>query len=104
MLPKIFTKNLWKFRETAYNGLVKQGFIYNYDVSLPLSHYYDVVDIMKKKLGKNVKSVCGLGHVGDGILAFNFQNLHVFISYNSNPNNAVISIFYIFFSIQVIYI
>lgn len=64
-------QNLWKFRETIPVGLVKQGYLYKYDVSLPLSHYYQVVPAMRQLLGPDVKTVCGYGHVGDGNLHFN---------------------------------
>lgn len=42
------------------------GHCYKYDVSLPMSKYYDVVDYMRASLSGRASRICGYGHVGDG--------------------------------------
>lgn len=41
-----------------------------YDVSLPLERYYEVVELLKERLMGKALIVIGYGHIGDG-------NLHV---------------------------
>lgn len=69
-------KEMWKFRESIPESCSKQGAVYKYDISLPISNLYDIVPIMRERLkGRNVQ-VIGYGHVGDG-------NLHLNISAES---------------------
>ncbi|ESO06630.1 hypothetical protein HELRODRAFT_64272 [Helobdella robusta] len=69
-LSKIST--LWKLRESITLGLLEDGFCYKYDVSLPLSSFYDIVTLMEDKLKElPYLKVCGYGHVADGNLHFN---------------------------------
>jgi D-2-hydroxyglutarate dehydrogenase len=42
------------------------GYCYKYDVSLPLSKFYNLVEDMRDRLGDKVTRVVGYGHVGDG--------------------------------------
>lgn len=49
------------------------GYAYKYDISLPLSHFYDIVTATRQRLGDLAKRVCGYGHVGD-------SNLHLNVS------------------------
>lgn len=39
-------------------------FMYAFDVSLPQSHYYELVPILREKLGDKVLKVSGFGHIG----------------------------------------
>jgi len=65
---------LWEFRERIQEATQVDGHSYIYDVSMPLEHYYDLVEVMKERLsGKPVKAICGLGHIGD-------CNLHIIIT------------------------
>jgi len=59
-------------RESIAEALQKAGAVYKYDISLPLSHFYSVVEIMRQRLQGKAR-VMGYGHVGDG-------NLHLNIS------------------------
>jgi len=63
---------IWKLRETITEALQKEGAVYKYDLSLPLSHFYKLVEVMQQRLAGKAKAV-GYGHVGDG-------NLHLNIS------------------------
>ncbi|XP_022816556.1 D-2-hydroxyglutarate dehydrogenase, mitochondrial-like [Spodoptera litura] len=65
-------QTIWNLRESiAAAGLVG-GYVLTYDVSIPLKNYYDLVPILKKRLGDKATKVFGFGHVGDG-------NIHIFV-------------------------
>ena len=60
------TANFWKLRETAPLSLMKDGYVYKNDVSLPLKHFYEITEILRERLaGKALRVMC-YGHVGDG--------------------------------------
>lgn len=63
---------LKSYRERIAEGLLKDGYCYKYDVSLPLNVYYELVQVMRERL-KDTKCVriCGYGHLGDSNLHFN---------------------------------
>lgn len=65
--------HLWKIRESISTALIKEGYVFKYDISLPLSHFYDIVPVMRERLGDLAHRTCGYGHVGD-------SNLHLNIS------------------------
>lgn len=68
---------LKSYRESISEGLRLDGCSYKYDVSLPLNVYYEVVNVMRKRLSSslsssnNVVRICGYGHMGDGNMHFN---------------------------------
>lgn len=67
--------NLWQLRERIPESVVRFGCMYTYDISLPLSHFYEVVHDTRKRLkqhGFGNLPVFGCGHIGDG-------NLHILI-------------------------
>jgi FAD/FMN-containing dehydrogenase len=67
-------KDLWKLREGISESLLHDGYVYKYDVSIPLRNYYELVTVMRDHLtskGVKIKSVAGFGHLGDSNLHFN---------------------------------
>lgn len=64
---------IWQLRETISTALIKEGYVFKYDISLPLSHFYDIVPAMRDRVGDLAYRVCGYGHVGD-------SNLHLNVS------------------------
>lgn len=69
--------SLWELRETITEAAGKTGKVFKYDVSLPVSSMYSVVERTREHLGElglykgegkegKVKSVIGFGHFGDG--------------------------------------
>uniref|UniRef100_A0A7E4V8E2 D-2-hydroxyglutarate dehydrogenase, mitochondrial n=1 Tax=Panagrellus redivivus TaxID=6233 RepID=A0A7E4V8E2_PANRE len=56
----------WKLREMATLSLLKDGFIYKNDISLPLEHFYKITEVLRERLGEDVIRVICYGHVGDG--------------------------------------
>lgn len=72
-------QSLWGLRESIPEACSKAGAVYKYDVSMPQSVLYQLVEDMREHmsskgaLGTTVTNVIGYGHVGDG-------NLHLNIS------------------------
>lgn len=64
---------IWKLRESIPTALIKDGYVFKYDISLPLSHFYEIVPVMRERVGDLATRVCGYGHVGD-------SNLHLNVS------------------------
>ncbi|XP_061492621.1 D-2-hydroxyglutarate dehydrogenase, mitochondrial isoform X2 [Rhineura floridana] len=64
-------KALWALRERITEALTYDGFVYKYDISLPVEKLYDLVTDMRARLGRNAKNVVGYGHLGDGNLHLN---------------------------------
>ncbi|EGV64601.1 D-lactate ferricytochrome c oxidoreductase [Yamadazyma tenuis] len=75
-------KSLWSWRESLPEASNSAGGVYKYDVSLPLSDLYGLVDAAGEKLAeaglvdmddesKPVVGAVGYGHVGDGNLHLN---------------------------------
>lgn len=67
--------SLWALREGVPEALGKEGKVYKYDISVPLSSFKDVVDGTREHLRSKgllgehaVKHVVGYGHCGDGAI------------------------------------
>ncbi|XP_051638400.1 D-2-hydroxyglutarate dehydrogenase, mitochondrial isoform X1 [Manacus candei] len=57
-------KTLWSLRERITEALTHEGYVYKYDISLPVGRLYDLVTDMRARLGHSAKSVVGYGHLG----------------------------------------
>ena len=64
--------NMWTLRESLGSALVRQGYVYKYDLSLPYDKFYKIVEDLRKKLPPSSASVYGYGHLGDGLLLILF--------------------------------
>jgi len=65
-------KDIWQLRERIAEALLKDGYCFKYDISLPLSVFYDSVTVMQERLaGLGVTRCVGYGHVGDGNMHLN---------------------------------
>lgn len=64
------TADMWAVREGITESCAKEGTVYKYDISLPMSKMYRIVEIIKEKFGSAVNPI-GFGHVGDGNLHLN---------------------------------
>ncbi|XP_063410334.1 D-2-hydroxyglutarate dehydrogenase, mitochondrial-like [Mytilus trossulus] len=62
---------IWSVRERIAEGLMHDGYCYKYDVSIPLSHYYGLVEAVRERTQGNTTRVIGYGHVGDSNLHLN---------------------------------
>lgn len=72
---------LWAIRERCAEALLLDGYCYKYDVSLNFQNYYELVEVMRKRL-KDFKiiRVSGYGHIAD-------SNLHLTITTNEYDKN-----------------
>jgi len=62
---------IWQLRERIAEALLVDGYCYKYDISLPLSVFYDSVTVMRERLGGAATRVVGYGHIGDGNMHLN---------------------------------
>jgi len=63
---------IWKIRESVAEALLHDGpGCYKYDISLPVPHMYNIVNIMREKFGNEATRIVGYGHFGDGNLHLN---------------------------------
>ena len=65
---------IWQLRERIAEALLRDGYCYKYDISLPLSVFYDSITVMKERLGSEVTRVVGYGHIGDGNMHLNITS------------------------------
>jgi D-2-hydroxyglutarate dehydrogenase len=98
--------SIWSLRERIAESLVKEGYNYKYDISLPINRMYELaIDLRKRvqnsKSSNIVKSCVAYGHMGDGNLHLNltsdkyseelFNLLEPFIFEWTRENNGSIS-------------
>ncbi len=67
---------LWTLREGVSDAMTSRGFVYKYDVSLPPSSLYDLVEKTTERLKHLDVDVAGYGHVGDANLHLNVCDTH----------------------------
>ncbi|CAH4019647.1 D-2-hydroxyglutarate dehydrogenase, mitochondrial isoform X1 [Pieris brassicae] len=66
-------KNIWNIRESIPGAGLLDGYVFKYDISIPLKNYYDIVLLLRKRMGNKITRVYGYGHIGDG-------NIHINVS------------------------
>lgn len=77
---------LWELRESLPEAIVKAGTggTLKYDFSLPLSSFYEIVELARQKVaGIDGVEIVGWGHIGDG-------NLHLNIALTSPSTAAAV--------------
>ena len=47
------------------------GYVFKYDLSIPIRKFYSLVDVMKDRVGKNATRISGYGHIGDSNIHLN---------------------------------
>ncbi|XP_037068116.1 D-2-hydroxyglutarate dehydrogenase, mitochondrial-like [Pollicipes pollicipes] len=66
---------MWTLRESIPDALLRDGYAWLYDVSLPHHMFYESVEDMRRHLSgfsaDQVTRVCGFGHLGDGNIHLN---------------------------------
>lgn len=67
----MLTQKIWELREKISAGILHDGHVFKYDLSLPLSHFYDIVPATRERMGDAARRVCGYGHIGDANLHLN---------------------------------
>ncbi|KAI4492772.1 hypothetical protein M0804_002563 [Polistes exclamans] len=67
-------KNIWALRERISEGVLREGYVFKYDVSLPLPYFYKIVEVLRERLrDPRIIRISGYGHIGDG-------NIHIQVS------------------------
>eukprot|EP00359_Climacostomum_virens_P002183 CAMPEP_0204901278 /NCGR_PEP_ID=MMETSP1397-20131031/2988_1 /ASSEMBLY_ACC=CAM_ASM_000891 /TAXON_ID=49980 /ORGANISM="Climacostomum Climacostomum virens, Strain Stock W-24" /LENGTH=406 /DNA_ID=CAMNT_0052069613 /DNA_START=245 /DNA_END=1465 /DNA_ORIENTATION=+ len=61
--------DIWLLRESCAGAAASAGYCFKYDISLPMTHYYEIVKEVDRRLG-NLAVTTGYGHIGD-------CNLHI---------------------------
>jgi len=66
-------RSIWEVRERVTETLKHDGYVYKYDISLPLPDFYRVVEDTRCRFegDSGVTRVVGFGHLGDGNLHLN---------------------------------
>lgn len=58
-------RNIWMMRENIADSMINiEGYCFKYDLTLPLSHFYEIVPATMEKVGDLATFVCGYGHIG----------------------------------------
>lgn len=55
---------IWDLRERIAEAFLHDGYVFKYDITLPLEKFYSIVDVMRERLGSDVLRCCGYGHIG----------------------------------------
>lgn len=67
-------KHIWALRERISEGVLREGYVFKYDISIPILSYYKVIEMIEERLrDPRVIRISGYGHLGDG-------NIHVQVS------------------------
>lgn len=61
-------KAIWEPREFISTAILKDGYSFAYDISVPQKNFYDIVVATKKQLGSLPAEVFSFGHIGDANL------------------------------------
>ncbi|XP_049866142.1 D-2-hydroxyglutarate dehydrogenase, mitochondrial isoform X1 [Pectinophora gossypiella] len=64
-------QTIWNLRESIAGAGLLDGYIFKYDVSIPIVKYYDLVPLLRQRLGSKATRVYGYGHIGDGNIHIN---------------------------------
>lgn len=63
-------QSIWKIRELIPVAKANEKYMYQYDISVPVKNYYDIVPELKKHFADESRAIFGFGHIGD-------SNLHI---------------------------
>ncbi|XP_012151768.1 D-2-hydroxyglutaric acid dehydrogenase isoform X2 [Megachile rotundata] len=67
-------KSIWSIRERISEGVLREGYVFKYDVSTPVQSFYKVIEVLRERIrDPRIIRISGYGHMGDG-------NIHVQIS------------------------
>ncbi|XP_063379361.1 D-2-hydroxyglutarate dehydrogenase, mitochondrial [Cydia fagiglandana] len=64
-------QTIWNLRESIAGSGLLEGYVYKYDVSIPVANYYDLVPKLRERMKSVTTKVYGYGHIGDGNIHIN---------------------------------
>lgn len=53
-------KQIWSIRELLPTAKINEKYFFKYDISVPLSRFYEIVPVMRERLGDSVYDVQGI--------------------------------------------
>lgn len=62
---------LWQRRERISESIKKDGYVFKYDMSVPLRNYLDLKEKLKPRVEGLAKRICLFGHMGDSNVHLN---------------------------------
>lgn len=58
-------QSMWALRERITEGIMHEGYIFKYDVSLPLRDFYKIIEALRERLkSPEIRRISGYGHLG----------------------------------------
>ena len=93
-------------RERISEGVLREGYVFKYDISIPISSYYKVIEVITERLrDPRVIRISGYGHLGmikyllnvSIFLNLNLNNLEI----NSNSRRLQFKLFHFFFFLSI---
>lgn len=57
-------QTIWNLRESIAGAGLTAGYVFKYDVSIPINNYYDLVPKLKQRMGDKALLIYGYGHIG----------------------------------------
>ena len=64
-------RELWQRRERISEAIRMDGYVFKYDMSVPLPQYLELARLLKPRIGSLVKRICVFGHMGDSNVHLN---------------------------------
>ncbi|VDK30724.1 unnamed protein product [Anisakis simplex] len=64
---------MWKIRNILPIVALPDGFLCEHDVTLPLQHYYEIVEVLRERLKGLATRVIGFGHMAEGDMHINIS-------------------------------
>lgn len=74
---EFFYQNIWGLRERISEGVLRDGYVFKYDISLPFTSFYKVVEVLRDRLrDPRIIRISGYGHLGiyKCIMIMRFKN------------------------------
>lgn len=88
--PK-FVERLWNINNRILTSLAQQGYVYQYDLSLPHKSLYPVVEELRSYLKDEVIKVASCGHLLDGNIHMSIVGKHFDTKTLKKLNNYIIN-------------
>ncbi|XP_003743667.1 D-2-hydroxyglutarate dehydrogenase, mitochondrial [Galendromus occidentalis] len=63
--------DLWQCRERISESIRLDGYVFKYDMSVPLEKYLDLAKLLKPRIDGLAKRICVFGHMGDSNVHLN---------------------------------
>jgi len=58
-------QTIWALRERISEGVLRDGYVFKYVISLPILSFYEIVEVLRKRIrDPRVSRISGYGHLG----------------------------------------